>query len=289
MFPQNMQMAKNCREAMEKMFLNMYGNTPVAIFTRDEVAKVFANSDKAREDKHRVASTLTHILEWCATKGYCPKPNFDHNIADSSLLPSPTLSQGAAVAISQNTDTSTCRDNETSMPNSGDKKPSGNKANRSLPETAENGEKDVLSRFDGVYNILNKHKTDGANKGNGGKKKATGDITGKTTKKPAAKKAPRKKPAVPGRPIEQIDPETMQPIATYKTGGEAHAKTCIGNIMRAVHTGGKAGGFYWREKSVVTDIAETSPLALFTDEELRHELFARGWRGELSRTITMKM
>lgn len=56
----------------------------------------------------------------------------------------------------------------------------GNKANRSLPETAENQAKLGLSLFDGVYTIIAKRRTDGTISTDNRNLIETGDITGKT-------------------------------------------------------------------------------------------------------------
>lgn len=58
----------------------------------------------------------------------------------------------------------------------------GNKANRSLPETAENQAKLGLSLFDGVYTIIAKRRTDGTISKANRNMVETGDITGKTAK-----------------------------------------------------------------------------------------------------------
>ena len=58
----------------------------------------------------------------------------------------------------------------------------GNKANRSLAETAANQAKLGLSLFDGVYTIIAKRRTDGTISVANGNMIATGDITGKTAK-----------------------------------------------------------------------------------------------------------
>ena len=58
----------------------------------------------------------------------------------------------------------------------------GNKANRSLPETAANQAKLGLSLFDGVYTIIAKRRTDGTISVANGNLIETGDITGKTAK-----------------------------------------------------------------------------------------------------------
>jgi len=58
----------------------------------------------------------------------------------------------------------------------------GNKANRSLPETAENQAKLGLSLFDGVYTIIAKRRTDGTISKANRNLVETGDITGKTAK-----------------------------------------------------------------------------------------------------------
>lgn len=58
----------------------------------------------------------------------------------------------------------------------------GNKANRSLPETAENQAKLGLSLFDGVYTIIAKRRTDGTISKANRNLIETGDITGKTAK-----------------------------------------------------------------------------------------------------------
>ena len=58
----------------------------------------------------------------------------------------------------------------------------GNKANRSLAETAANQAKLGLSLFDGVYTIIAKRRTDGTISVANGNLIETGDITGKTAK-----------------------------------------------------------------------------------------------------------
>ena len=58
----------------------------------------------------------------------------------------------------------------------------GNKANRSLPETAENQAKLGLSLFDGFYTIIAKRRTDGSISVANGNLIETGDIAGKTAK-----------------------------------------------------------------------------------------------------------
>ncbi|MBR6141496.1 MAG: hypothetical protein IKQ37_07025 [Bacteroidaceae bacterium] len=56
----------------------------------------------------------------------------------------------------------------------------GNKANRTLPDTAENQAKLGLSLFDGIYTIIAKRRTDGTISAANGNLIATGDINGKT-------------------------------------------------------------------------------------------------------------
>ena len=58
----------------------------------------------------------------------------------------------------------------------------GNKANRSLAETAENQAKLGLSLFDGIYTIIAKRRTDGSISAANRNLIATGDIAGKTAK-----------------------------------------------------------------------------------------------------------
>ena len=58
----------------------------------------------------------------------------------------------------------------------------GNKANRSLPENADNQVKLGLSLFDGFYTIIAKRRTDGTISKANGNLIETGDITGKTAK-----------------------------------------------------------------------------------------------------------
>lgn len=58
----------------------------------------------------------------------------------------------------------------------------GNKANRSLPENADNQVKLGLSLFDGFYTIIAKRRTDGTISTANGNLIETGDITGKTAK-----------------------------------------------------------------------------------------------------------
>ncbi|MBR5395842.1 MAG: hypothetical protein IK144_12300 [Bacteroidaceae bacterium] len=58
----------------------------------------------------------------------------------------------------------------------------GNKANRSLPETAANQVKLGLSLFDGFYTIIAKRRTDGTISKANGNLIETGDISGKTAK-----------------------------------------------------------------------------------------------------------
>lgn len=56
----------------------------------------------------------------------------------------------------------------------------GNKANRSLPETADNQVKKGLSLFNGFYTLISKFRTDGTISVANGNLIMTGDITGKT-------------------------------------------------------------------------------------------------------------
>ena len=124
--------------------------------------------------------------------------------------------------------------------------------------------------------------------------------------------------------VKRIDPTTGRTVSAYESISDAQRKTCVKNIQRAIKTGGTAGGYKWEfveghdlngndndndnvndNSSMIQDSgfrlqkgqeptansqSETQPsLSSFTDQEIIDEIKRRGWKGDISITMNIKL
>lgn len=87
--PDNMNLAKNCRGLVDRILLKKYGDIELEYFNEEFARKIFDKSTEITEYKVKVASILTHVLEWGSTQNYCSKPLYDYHVALPKTPPTP--------------------------------------------------------------------------------------------------------------------------------------------------------------------------------------------------------
>lgn len=198
------QAARN-REAVNKVLMKKYNDVELEQFTASLAERIFKQCKEKQELKTKAASTLVHVLNYGAEKGWCSKPTFTFEIAspmkDAKAESVDTLNvrEKMQVAdldvrpISTTTPMYPCDEHGNPIPG----EPS---IIVPLPSDVEPKEENMKP------------------------------------KKPRGKQP---------KPVAQIDPKTLQVIKVWPSMTEAQRELGLSHIDVAVRKLRKAGGFYW--------------------------------------------
>lgn len=249
MAPRNIALAKNCRDAVNKILMKKYNDIELEQITETFARRVFSQSNESKEMKVKAASILVYVLSWGGDHGYCQRPTFTYEVAAST------------------------------------------------PE-----EKPAEPMCKVKPEALAKRKEELA-------KRENTDIMEKEEKKEASKP----------KEVVQLDPNTLRVLRTFPSANAAETALGCSNIRRAIDRSSMSGGYYWTypgyeinfkpakkkamgrpSKPKKTIVSPQKPVAVnteaakpsiqsFSDEAIIAEIKRRGWKGNITMTVTIDL
>ena len=249
MAPRNIALANNCRDAVNKILMKKYNDIELEQITETFARRVFCKSNESKEMKIKAASILVYVLSWGGDHGYCQRPTFTYEVAAST------------------------------------------------PE-----EKPAEPMCKVKPEALAKRKEELA-------KRENTDIMEKEEKKEVVKP----------REVVQLDPNTLRVLRTFPSANAAETALGCSNIRRAIDRSSMSGGYYWTypgyelnfkpakrkgagrpskpkkisvspQKPVVVNTEAAKPaIQSYSDDALIAEMKRRGWKGNITMTITIDL
>ena len=250
--PRNTVLAAKSRDAVQRVLMKKYNETDLSEFTEPFSQRIFAQSSETQEMKVKAASILVYLLQWGADHGHCERPNFSYEIASATPVTEPEPPQVTVKpeALAKRQEELAQRENQ------------------------EQKEEQPMEEH---------------------------------------KKTRGKQPI----PVAQIDPETLALVKVWPSRCEAERGTGACNIDRAIAKKRMAGGFFWcmpddaegfkpnplsnrAPKSADTPKPKPSPkpkvevpvkndITQFSDQEIIAEMKRRGWKGNVTMTISIDL
>lgn len=250
--PRNTVLAAKSREAVQRVLMKKYNDIELEQFTESFARRIFSQSSESQEMKVKAASILVYLLEWGGDHGHCQRPTFTYEIAASTpeVAPEPPKVTVKPEALAKRQEELVAKEQPKEQP----------KEETTMEEQ---------------------------------------------------KRTRGKQPI----PVAQIDPETLALVKVWPSRCEAERETGACNIDRAIAKKRMAGGFFWcmpddaegfkpnplssrAPKSADTPKPKPSPkpkvevpvkndITQFSDQEIIAEMKRRGWKGNVTMTISI--
>ena len=251
--PRNTVLAAKSRDAVQRVLMKKYNETDLTEFTEPFSQRIFAQSSETQEMKVKAASILVYLLQWGADHGHCERPNFSYEIASATPVaePEPPKVTVKPEALAKRQEELAQRENQ------------------------EQKEEQPMEE---------------------------------------QKKTRGKQPI----PVAQIDPETLALVKVWPSRCEAERGTGACNIDRAIAKKRMAGGFFWcmpddAEGFKPNPLSNRAPksadnpkpkihlgkpkveapvkndITQFSDQEIIAEMKRRGWKGNVTMTISIDL
>lgn len=252
--PRNTVLAAKSREAVQRVLMKKYNDIELEQFTESFARRIFSQSSESQEMKVKAASILVYLLEWGGDHGHCQRPTFTYEIAASTpeVAPEPPKVTVKPEALAKRQEELAAKEQPKEQP----------KEETTMEEQ---------------------------------------------------KRTRGKQPI----PVAQIDPETLALVKVWPSRCEAERGTGACNIDRAIAKKRMAGGFFWcmpddaegfkpnllsnrAPKSADTPKPKPSPkpkvevpvkndITQFSDQEIIAEMKRRGWKGNVTMTISIDL
>ena len=252
--PRNTALAAKSREAVQRVLMKKYNDIELKQFTESFARRIFSQSSESQEMKVKAASILVYLLEWGGDHGHCQRPTFTYEIAASTpeVAPEPPKVTVKPEALAKRQEELAAKEQPKEQP----------KEETTMEEQ---------------------------------------------------KRTRGKQPI----PVAQIDPETLALVKVWPSRCEAERGTGACNIDRAIAKKRMAGGFFWcmpddaegfkpnplsnrAPKSADTPKPKPSPkpkvevpvkndITQFSDQEIIAEMKRRGWKGNVTMTISIDL
>ena len=252
--PRNTVLAAKSREAVQRVLMKKYNDIELEQFTESFARRIFSQSSESQEMKVKAASILVYLLEWGGDHGHCKRPTFTYEIAASTpeVAPEPPKVTVKPEALAKRQEELAAKEQPKEQP----------KEETTMEEQ---------------------------------------------------KRTRGKQPI----PVAQIDPETLALVKVWPSRCEAERGTGACNIDRAIAKKRMAGGFFWcmpddaegfkpnplsnrAPKSADTPKHKPSPkpkvevpvkndITQFSDQEIIAEMKRRGWKGNVTMTISIDL
>ena len=254
--PRNTVLAAKSRDAVQRVLMKKYNDMDLEVFTESFCRRIFSQSSETQEVKVKAASILVYLLQWGGDNGHCQRPTFTYEIA--SATPEPN-EQPAQAAVPKHEEP-LVKVKESALIARGIKKRKGKEPRPVVqidPETLKpiktwNSLKDIQTEL-GLKNIGravdNKTKVGGFFWSNPDDADKFKPKTASRTRKPKTVC----KPARGNQTEEILKKEVIESVS--------HAEPA--------------------------QQRERPSLQQFTDKELADELKARGWKGELTMSLSL--
>ena len=252
--PRNTVLAAKSRDAVQRVLMKKYNNMDLEVFTEPFCRRIFSQSSETQEMKVKAASILVYLLQWGGDNGHCQRPTFTYEIAASTpeVAPEPPKVTVKPEALAKRQEELAAKEQPKEQP----------KEETTMEEQ---------------------------------------------------KKTRGKQPI----PVAQIDPETLALVKVWPSRCEAERGTGACNIDRAIVKKRMAGGFFWcmpddaegfkpnplsnrAPKSADTPKPKPKPkpkvevpvkndITQFSDQEIIAEMKRRGWKGNVTMTISIDL
>lgn len=250
--PRNTVLAAKSRDAVQRVLMKKYNDMDLEVFTESFCRRIFSQSSETQEVKVKAASILVYLLQWGGDNGHCQRPTFTYEIASATPVTEPEPPQ---VTVK--------------------------------PEALAKCQEELAQRENQEQ---------------------------KEEQPMEEKKKTRGKQPIP---VAQIDPETLALVKVWPSRCEAERGTGACNIDRAIAKKRMAGGFFWcmpddaegfkpnplsnrAPKSADTPKPKPSPkpkvevpvkndITQFSDQEIIAEMKRRGWKGNVTMTISIDL
>ena len=252
--PRNTVLAAKSRDAVQRVLMKKYNDMDLEVFTESFCRRIFSQSSESQDMKVKAASILVYLLQWGGDNGHCQRPTFTYEIAASTpeVAPEPPKVTVKPEALAKRQEELAAKEQPKEQP----------KEEQPMEEQ---------------------------------------------------KKTRGKQPI----PVAQIDPETLALVKVWPSRCEAERGTGACNIDRAIVKKRMAGGFFWcmpddaegfkpnplsnrAPKSADTPKPKPSPkpkvevpvkndITQFSDQEIIAEMKRRGWKGNVTMTISIDL
>ena len=251
--PRNTVLAAKSREAVQRVLMKKYNDIELEQFTESFARRIFSQSSESQEMKVKAASILVYLLEWGGDHGHCKRPTFTYEIAATTPVTEP---EPPKVTVK--------------------------------PEALAKRQEELAQREN--------------------------QEPKEETTMEEQKKTRGKQPI----PVAQIDPETLALVKVWPSRCEAERGTGACNIDRAIAKKRMAGGFFWcmpddaegfkpnplsnrAPKSADTpkpkihlgkqkvEVPVKNDITQFSDQEIIAEMKRRGWKGNVTMTISIDL
>lgn len=249
MAPRNIALAKNCRDAVNKILMRKYNDIELEQITETFARRVFSQSNESKEMKVKAASILVYVLSWGGDHGYCQRPTFTYEVAASTpdVKPEEPMCKVKPEALAKRKE-----------------------------ELAKRENTDIMEKEE-------------------------------------------KKEVVKPREVVQLDPNTLRVLRTFPSANAAETALGCSNIRRAIDRNSMSGGYYWtypgyetnfkpakkrgagrpsrpknisvsqKKPAVVNSEVAKPSIQSFSDEAIIAEIKRRGWKGNITMTVTIDL